>query len=313
MTTIKLGEPGDPYPGGRVVEVRTRDFCSTSVGVWLNYPVDYDFAYTWFHEAEWKAGNRRSVCWARTKLASRPVRSSTWRRLAPALAALTVVVGGLAGCSAGSGPAPPTRCPQPEKTGTATPRATAPAQPRAQVLPAHGRAGADAHHRRRPGPVRAAAHCRDVLRGPVGTVVDGHLLAVDARHVQAQVAQACPAGRVRPGLAGPPGSAAGGSARPARRPRPVRRVRHHRAEPRFLRVLCSQPHSWRAIASYDVAGIGPKQLGYPARMPWSPSRRPAVRRRARDRGRPAHLSVGLRLADPGPVGGRANTACAGRG
>ncbi|MEZ5097485.1 MAG: septum formation family protein [Nocardioides sp.] len=68
VTTIKLGEPGDPYPGDRVVEVRTRDFCSTSVGVWLNYPVDYDFAYTWFHEAEWKAGNRRSVCWARTKL-----------------------------------------------------------------------------------------------------------------------------------------------------------------------------------------------------------------------------------------------------
>ena len=32
----------------------------------MNYPVDYEFGYTWFHEAEWKAGNRRSVCWART-------------------------------------------------------------------------------------------------------------------------------------------------------------------------------------------------------------------------------------------------------
>ena len=31
-----------------------------------NYPVDYDFGYTWFHEAEWEAGNRRSVCWAKT-------------------------------------------------------------------------------------------------------------------------------------------------------------------------------------------------------------------------------------------------------
>jgi hypothetical protein len=65
-TTIKLGEAEEPYPGDRVVEVKTRDFCSTSVGAWLNYPVDYDFAYTWFHEAEWVAGNRRSVCWAKT-------------------------------------------------------------------------------------------------------------------------------------------------------------------------------------------------------------------------------------------------------
>jgi len=66
VTTIKLGEPDDKYPGDRVAEVRTRDFCSNSVGAWLNYPVDYDFGYTWFHEPEWKAGNRRSICWART-------------------------------------------------------------------------------------------------------------------------------------------------------------------------------------------------------------------------------------------------------
>jgi hypothetical protein len=66
VTTIKLGQPGDDYPGDRVVEVRTRDFCSDSVGAWLNYPVTYDFGYTWFHEAEWAAGNRRSVCWAAT-------------------------------------------------------------------------------------------------------------------------------------------------------------------------------------------------------------------------------------------------------
>jgi hypothetical protein len=36
------------------------------VGAWLNYPVDYDYGYTYFHEAEWKAGNRRSICWAKT-------------------------------------------------------------------------------------------------------------------------------------------------------------------------------------------------------------------------------------------------------
>lgn len=66
VTTISLGEAGDEYPGDRVSEVTTRDFCSDSVGAWLGYPVDYDFGYTWFHEAEWEAGNRRSVCWART-------------------------------------------------------------------------------------------------------------------------------------------------------------------------------------------------------------------------------------------------------
>jgi hypothetical protein len=66
VTTIVLGKADDEYPGDRLVEIRTRDFCSDSVGAWLNYPVDYDYGYTWFHEAEWKAGNRRSICWART-------------------------------------------------------------------------------------------------------------------------------------------------------------------------------------------------------------------------------------------------------
>lgn len=66
VTTIKLGEPEDPYPGDRLVEVQSRDFCSDSVGAWLNYPIDYDFGYTFFHEAEWQAGNRRSICWALT-------------------------------------------------------------------------------------------------------------------------------------------------------------------------------------------------------------------------------------------------------
>ena len=66
VTTIKVGRDGDPYPGDRLVEVRTRDYCSDSVGAWMNYPVDYEFGYTYFREAEWKAGNRRSICWART-------------------------------------------------------------------------------------------------------------------------------------------------------------------------------------------------------------------------------------------------------
>ena len=66
VTTIKVGPDEDPYPGDALVEARTRDFCSDSVGAWMNYPVDYDFGYTYFREAEWKAGNRRSICWAAT-------------------------------------------------------------------------------------------------------------------------------------------------------------------------------------------------------------------------------------------------------
>ena len=57
---------GSPTPETGSSEVRSRDFCSDSVGAWMNYPVDYEFGYTWFHEAEWKAGNRRTVCWAKT-------------------------------------------------------------------------------------------------------------------------------------------------------------------------------------------------------------------------------------------------------
>ncbi len=66
VTTIKVGDPEDPYPGDQVVEVTTRDYCSRSVGAWLGYPPEYDYGYTWFHEGEWQAGNRRSVCWAAT-------------------------------------------------------------------------------------------------------------------------------------------------------------------------------------------------------------------------------------------------------
>ena len=66
VTTIKLGAPGGPYPGDRLAEVRSRDYCSDSVGAWMNYPVDYEFGYTWFHEGEWQAGNRRTICWAKT-------------------------------------------------------------------------------------------------------------------------------------------------------------------------------------------------------------------------------------------------------
>lgn len=66
VTTIKLGEPDDAYPGDAVSERRTRAFCQDSVAAWLRYPEKFDFGYTWFHQAEWERGNRRAVCWAKT-------------------------------------------------------------------------------------------------------------------------------------------------------------------------------------------------------------------------------------------------------
>lgn len=66
VTTIKLGESGDKYPGDAAVQTKTKDYCQGSVSAWLGYPSDYDYGYTWFGENEWSAGNRRAVCWAKT-------------------------------------------------------------------------------------------------------------------------------------------------------------------------------------------------------------------------------------------------------
>jgi hypothetical protein len=66
VTSVKVGQPDDEYPGDEVVAGRTDNFCRTSVLYWLNYPATFDFAYTYFHQAEWDSGNRLSVCWAKT-------------------------------------------------------------------------------------------------------------------------------------------------------------------------------------------------------------------------------------------------------
>ena len=66
VTTIKLGQPEDSYPGDDVVQARTRSYCQESVRSWLHYPSDYEYGYTWFKEDRWAEGNRRSICWART-------------------------------------------------------------------------------------------------------------------------------------------------------------------------------------------------------------------------------------------------------
>lgn len=66
ISTIKVGQPEDAYPGDRIVQVRSRDLCSRWIAVWSHYPADYEYGFTWFHEAEWSSGNRRSICWTRT-------------------------------------------------------------------------------------------------------------------------------------------------------------------------------------------------------------------------------------------------------
>lgn len=66
IATVKLGGPEDPYPGDRISQVHSRDYCSDQVGAWMHYAPDYEYGYTYFHAAEWRAGNRRAVCWART-------------------------------------------------------------------------------------------------------------------------------------------------------------------------------------------------------------------------------------------------------
>lgn len=66
ITAVKLGQPSDAYPGDHISEIRANAYCSDAVAVFLNYANTYEFGYTVFHEAEWKAGNRRAVCWAKT-------------------------------------------------------------------------------------------------------------------------------------------------------------------------------------------------------------------------------------------------------
>ncbi len=67
VSAVSVGKEKDPWPGSRLVEVRSLDFCSEWVGARTNYSLDYEFAYTWFEKDDWASGNRLSVCWARTE------------------------------------------------------------------------------------------------------------------------------------------------------------------------------------------------------------------------------------------------------
>ena len=66
VTAIKLGQPNDPYPGDHLSQIRANNYCSDAIAAYFDYAATYEFGYTVFHEAEWKAGNRRALCWAKT-------------------------------------------------------------------------------------------------------------------------------------------------------------------------------------------------------------------------------------------------------
>jgi len=66
VTAIKLGQPNDPYPGDHLSEIRAKNYCSDAIAAYFSYANTYEYGYTVFHAAEWKAGNRRAVCWAKT-------------------------------------------------------------------------------------------------------------------------------------------------------------------------------------------------------------------------------------------------------
>ncbi len=59
------GEKDTPSPGDRLVEVKSRDYCSSRSRRGEVPAVKYDFAYL-VPGGGWNAGNRRSVCWAKT-------------------------------------------------------------------------------------------------------------------------------------------------------------------------------------------------------------------------------------------------------
>lgn len=205
----------------------------------------------------------------------------------------------LAGCSGAGTPetAPSPSAGTPSVTPT-PPRATPPPRP---DVGACYRLDYDAAlaptSRARPVPCQRPHTALTFLVGTLRTVVDGHLLAVDADRVQAQVVRTCPErlggflgataaqlrltslravwftpslGRADRGqdwyrcdviaLAGPERLAPltsdlkGVLASAEGRARYAVCGTAQPGAPGFERVVCSSPHTWRAIATYDVPG-----------------------------------------------------------
>lgn len=215
-------------------------------------------------------------------------------------AVVLVVALALAGCSDDS---PPESDPSPSSSVTAEvapapPRATPP--PRPEVGACYRLTYAEALA---PTTEAAAVRCARPHTattyhvGRLDTVVEGHLLAVDARRVRAQAADACPR-RLQPFLGGTAEQlrltvlrpvwfspsleqsdegqdwfrcdviSLAGDERLGRLDPPPRRVlttavgrtaygmcgTAEPGTPAFERVVCSAPHTWRAVASYELSG-----------------------------------------------------------
>ena len=329
ISTIKLGGPKDKYPGDRLVEVRSRDFCSDQVGAWMQYPVDFDFGYTWFHEAEWEAGNRRSVCWAKTD------EMIVVRTIALVVASLL-----LASCSSGDEPRPePSASPSATTSTTPSPAAVKPPPapkvgecydltfeqalaPTSKKEPSScKRATAqdgvrrDRGRTRRRAPARrglqaGAGRDRADLPGAGGAVRRCEPAGSAPEHGAAGVVLPH-AGRVRRGRdvvplrrdlavvgeeARPPATDEG---RAGRRRRPVRRVRHLRARHARVRAGCLRAAA--RVAGDRLLRRGRQAIsrrGGAARCGRGPVQ---VGRGVAGRGLPG-LRVGAGLADEGAVG-----------
>ncbi len=230
----------------------------------------------------------------------RPRRRKTSALVGAAL--LTVLAtGGCSGGSGRSGEASPTTEPaagSTSATGTPPPAAADPAHPdrRGCYRLSYDQALAPTTHRKAV-PCDRPHTATTFLVGDLDTVVDGHLLAVDARRVQARVAATCP--RRLPGFLGATPdqmrltslrpvwfsptlaqsdagqnwfrcdvialAADGRLAEVTGRLEGALSTEQGRREfgicgtsqpgrPDFERVICSAPHAWRAIASYDGTG-----------------------------------------------------------
>ena len=185
VTTIKLGEPGAEYPGDRVVEVRTRDYCSDSVGAWLGYPVELRLR---LHLVPRGGVGRRQPAVGLLGEDGRVTRAGI-----VVVAAVAVLLTACSGDDTGPAAPPSTATASPTRTPTPGPAAVPP-RPAAGAcyLLAYDEALAPTTDAR---PVRCRRpHTAVTYRvGTLDTLVDGHLLAVDAERVQEQVTTECPA------------------------------------------------------------------------------------------------------------------------
>ena len=336
-------EPDDAYPGDRLVEVTTRDFCSDSVGAWLNYPVDYDFGYTWFHEAEWEAGNRRSVCWAKTERLRRspPRRCACARGLLVGCRRLLRADAGAAGRPGGRrgdrDAVAQRRRAAPAEGGAATSSAT-------RTPGAHQRAaarrlsrgehtsvdlrGRPARHRRRRPPAggrlqRVQAQVAEPARRRWRDFVGGS----ERRSGSACCARCGSPRRSRSPTRARTGTAATSSPSPAtrssrstatgrgrarhrRRPRPLRHVRHRRPGQRGLRaVICARP----TLLAGDRGASPSRPTSYPGVGPPGARRPGAVRGRRPRAPTTRWTTSGATSGRPRPSGTPARrTGCAGR-